>query len=290
LLTHTAADLAQVEGRFQAVVNRLAEVREAEAHMVAALQLTEEDLERAIALCSREDAKIGREVEQQIEQARGQLAKAQELAEEREFIAAVDAQAQARQLATAAYMAADEQVRAINALQAQLETAASSTHDKIVQALTFAEELPPVAQTASTNQFGRQLQDHLSLAERVRAATTGLEDRALAEGLREAIGAYEEASQMAEWMIAQVITDRQEYEFHADKTRTTLSDARAAIQLADQILQLSEAGGARRHALRRARLILPPEESIEGATIHALIRLAEQAEDALKYARKAKDW
>jgi hypothetical protein len=287
MLDYATADLNQVEQQFRTVVNRLAEVRAAESHVVEALRLTQADLDRAAALRDHEDAKIGPEVDRQIEQAGHQLAQARRLAEAREFMAAVDAQTAARQLATAAYMAANEQVREINALQAQLETAARSTQEQIEHCLAQASELPPVAQTGSTNELGKQLRDKLSRAERARAATTIMEDRALAQGLQTALAAYEEASQLAEWMAAQVAADYQEYQEYLEQTLAALSDAQTAIQEAEQVVHHADAGSARRHALRRARLALPPEDATQDATKEALVRLREQAEESYRSAQQA---
>jgi len=287
MLDYARADLNQVEQQFHAVVNRLAEVRAAESHVVEALRLTRADLDRAAALRDHEDAKIGPEVDRQIAQAGRQLAAARRLAEAREFMAAVDAQTAARQLATAAYMAANEQVREINALQAQLEADASRTQERIERCLAQASELPPVAQTDSTNELSKQLRDKLSRAERARAATSALEDRGLAQGLQTALAAYEEARRLAEWMAAQVTADSQEYQEYLDQTLAALSDAQAAIQEAEQEVHHAVAGSVRRHALRRARLALPPEDATQDATKQALVRLRQQAEESYRSAQEA---
>ncbi len=289
LLTYTTADLTQVERQFRTIVNRLAELQAAEAHIAAALDLTEADLVRAEALRNREDIKIGPEVDRQIEQARRQLAEAKRLTEASQFIAAMNVQATARQWATAAYVAADEQVRQINALQTKLAMVVKNAQEKKRQYLAAARKLPPVAQTASTNRLGWQLRDKLSEAEQARAVAAGLEDRALAQALQVAIEAYDEVGQLAEWTVRQVATDRQEYEEHLEQALTALAQAQQAIQQAAQVVRQSDASGAWWHALHRAQTTLPSVDATKQATKDALIRIRQQAEAAYRDARQAED-
>jgi hypothetical protein len=284
MLDYATADVAVVKRQFQAVVNRLATVQAAQAHVAGSLRLVEMDVVRAEAFRDQEDAKIGSEVDEQIEQARRQLAEAGRLMQAREFMAALDVQTSARQLAIAAYMSANEQVREINALQVKLEAAADSAHKKMEQCLAQAQRSPPVVQTPGTNRLGQQLQKKLSEAERGRAAAADVEDRDLAEALRAAIAAYEQVDQLAEWMALQITADRREYGASLNQALTTLADAQAAIQQAEH---RSDISGARRHALRRAQIVLPPIEATKNATREALARLCRQAEEAQRYARQA---
>ncbi len=283
MLDYAAADLAQIEAQFQAVVNRLANVQAIESHIAAALRLTEASLSDAQTLREREDVKIGPEVDRQIFQAGRLLAEARRRAQAREFLAALNAQTSARRLATAAYVSADEQVREINTLQIQLETVADNAQRSVAQCLCQARDLPPVVQTASTNRLGQQLQEKLAWADQARAAAANLQDRALAEALRAAAAAYEQVSQQAGWLAQQVTADRQEYEAELNQTLAALSEAEAAIQQAEQAAGSPAADDARQHALRRARLALPPQEATENATREALVRLQRQAQEALRY-------
>ncbi len=285
ILTQAAADLAQAEQQLQAAVNRLAEVQAAEAHIQEALRLTEADLAKAEALRDQEDVKIGPEVDQQIEKARRQLAKARQLMEAREFIGATDAQSEARQLATAAYAAASKQVKEINDLQAELEKTAKGVAGKVSQCKTKAKALPAAAKTAKTNQLVQQLADGFSKAKQARAAT-GLEDRALAKALRAAIAAYDKVSQQADQALEQIADDDHEYDKHRTAARGSVYAAQAAIRKAEQAVRNRDAGGAGQHALQRARTTLPKVPTSD-VPKQALTRLRKKAEEAQRYAEQA---
>jgi hypothetical protein len=287
MLTYAAADLARLEQQGQAIVNRLAGLQAAETHLADALHLTEADLARLKDLRDREDPKIGPEVDRQIEQASHQLAEARRLVAAGEFITAVDVQVAARQLITAAYVAADEQVREINTLQLKLESLVKSAQEKKRRCLAEARKLPAVAQTDSTNRLGWQLRDELSRAEQLRVAAIVLEDRALAEALRVAIEAYEEVTQLAEWVAVQVTADRREYAQCLDQTLAALDEAQTAISQAKQVVHQSDAGGAGQHALYRAQTILSSVAKIENATKEALVRIRQQAEKSRHYTQQA---
>jgi DNA repair exonuclease SbcCD ATPase subunit len=285
-LTQAAADLAQAEQQLQAVVNRLAEVEAAEAHIQEALRLTETDLAQAEALRDQEDVKIGPEVDQQTKKAEHQLAEAQRLMEAREFIAATDAQSEARQLATAAYAAASEQVQEINALQTELETTARSVSGKVGQCKTQAEALSAAAKTAKTNQLVQQLADGFSKAQQARAASTGLEDRALAKALRAAIAAYDKVSQQADQSLQQIAADRDKYERYRSAALRAVGAAQAAIQKAERAVRDPDASGAGQHALQRARTALPKAPTSD-VPKQALTRLRKKAEETQRYAEQA---
>ncbi len=285
-LTQAAADLAQAEQQFQAVVNRLAEVQAAEAHIQEALRLTEADLAKAEALRDREDVKIGPEVDKQIEKARRQLAKAQRLMEARHFIAATEAQSEARQLATAAYTAASEQVKEINALQKELEAAAKSVAAQVGQCKTKAKALPAAARTAKTSKLVQQAADGLSAAKQAYAAAGGLEDRALAKALRAAIAAYSKAGQQANQALQQIAADHNQYESYRTAAQRAVRAAQAAIQRAERAVRDRDARGAGQHALQRAKAALPTFPT-RAVSKQALSRLRKQAEEAQRYAEQA---
>ena len=289
LLTYAQADLSQVGQQFQAIVDRLAEVQAAETRLAEALRLTGADLTRAEALRDQEDIKIGPEVDRQIEQARHLLAEAERLMAAGEFIAAVNKQTTARQLATAAYLVADEQVREINARQAQLETAIRQTKENVEQCLTSANQLEAVVQTVSTSRLVRQLQDKVSEAEQARLAATNLEDRALAEALQTAIEAFDTLNQQAEWVTQQIAADQAEYDELLNQTLTTLADAQEAIRQAEQTVTQADDTGAGQHALKRAQTALPTIDDTKQATREALTRIRQRAEEAARYAQLAEN-
>jgi hypothetical protein len=286
MLTQAAADLAQAEQQLQAVVNRLAEVQAAEANIQEGLCLTETDLAKAEALRDKEDVKIGPKVDKQIEKARRQLAKAQQLMEARNFIAATEAQSEARQLATAAYAAASEQVKEISALQKELEKTSESVAGKVSQCKTDTKALPAAAKTDKTNRLVQQATDSFSKAKQARAAATGLEDRALAKALRAAIAAYDKASQQADQALKQIADDDHEYDKHRTAARGSVYAAQAATRKAEQAVRDRDAGGAGQHALQRARTTLPTLPTSD-VSKQALSRLQKRAEEAQRYAEQA---
>jgi hypothetical protein len=286
MLTQAAADLAQTEQQLQNIVNCLAEVRAAETHIQEALRLTEADLAKAEAFRNQEDAKIGPKVDKQIEKARRQLAEGQQLMEAREFTAATKAQSEARQLATAAYAAASEQVQEINDLQAELKAAVGSVTGKVGQCKAQSKALPAVAKTAKTNKLVRQATDGLSKAKQARAASTGLEERALAKALRAAVAAYDKARQQADQALQQIAADRDEYESYRTAARGGVYAAQAAIKKAERAVRDRDSGGAGHHALQRAKKALPtfPAKDVPK---QALTRLQKQAKEAQRYAKQA---
>ena len=286
MLAQTTADLAQAQSQFQSAVNRLAEVQAAQANIEQALQLTEADIAKAEAYRDREDVKIDPEVDQQIEQAHHRLNEARPLAAAREFIAATQAQTEARRLATTAYATASEQVQEINALQAELETLAKSVTGKAGQYKSQAQALPAVIRTTETNKRIQRAEDSLSQAKQARLSTAGLEDHMLADALRAAIAAFKKASQLADETQRQIKSDRDEYQTSLTATQATLDAAQRAIRKAERAVRNPDARGAGQHALGRARGALP-SESINNNTRAALARIAQQAEKAQRYAQQA---
>jgi hypothetical protein len=286
MLAQAAADLAQAEQQLQAVVNRLPEVKAAEASIQEALRLTEADLAKAEAFRDQEDVKIEPEVDKQIEKAGRQLAQGQQLMKARNFIAATEAQSKARQLATAAYASASKQVKEVNDLQAELEKTAKSVSGKVGKCKTKAKALPAAAQTAKTNKLVQQVTDGFSKAQQAHAASTGLEDRALAKALRAAIAAYDKVSQRADQALQQIAADHNQYENYRTAALGAVRAAQAAIQKAEQSVRNPDAGSAGHHALQRARTLLPTVLS-DNVSKQALNRLQKQAEEAKTYAEQA---
>jgi hypothetical protein len=241
-----------------------------------------------MTLRDREDAKIGSEVDQQIERACHQLDKARQLMAEQKFIAAMEAQTATRHLASVAYAIANEQVREINQRRANLAKVSQQARKKVEQCMSEARQLPPVAQTESTNRLGRQLRDSLSKAEQAYATTTDLEDYVLAEALQAARNAFDEVNQLAEWMTRQVAADREEYKECLTSASDAVSKAQEAIQQAQRVVRLSgDPSGVAKHALERAQAALPLVDSTQNATEEALIRIRQQANEADLYARQA---
>jgi len=287
LLDQALADLAQAEGQLQAVVDRLAEVQEAEKHIQKALRQTEAALTKAETFRDKEDVKIGPKVDKQIEKAHRLLDKARRLAEERNFLAAEKAQAEARELATAAYASASEQVREINALQKELADLAKRAEKEIARCQTEVKKLPSVAQTATMNKLVQQAARRLSKAKRARAAVSGQEDRDLAEALRKAIAAYKKAAELAEKARQEIDNRRMQYEFGLEEARRAVQEAQRAIRRAKQSIRDPDAGGAGWAALERAQRALPATPLTPGLTLETLTRIRRQAEEALRYARQA---
>ncbi|HID61746.1 MAG TPA: hypothetical protein EYP49_03220 [Anaerolineae bacterium] len=174
----------------------------------------------------------------------------------------------------------------INDLQKELEVAAKSVAGKVGQCKSKAKALPAAAKTAKMNQLVRQVTDGFSRAKQVRAASTGLEDRALAKALRAAIAAYEKVSQQADQALQQIAADRNQYESYRTAAREAVRMAQTAIQRAERAVRDRDARAAGQHALQRAKTALPmfPTRAVSK---QALSRLRKQAEEAQRYAEQA---
>ncbi|MEW5957145.1 MAG: hypothetical protein AB1801_05455 [Chloroflexota bacterium] len=284
LLVYAAADLAVIEQQFQAVGLRLVEVQAAAACLPEALRLAEADLRRAETRRDPEAGKIGPEIDRQIEQARQHLTEAQRLAEAGGFLAAVNEQFTARQLA-AAYMSASEEGRELDTRQTQLDTLVRRVKPKIEQCLSEARQVAVTAQTFSTGRLARQLPEALLTAEQARLAAAELEDQALVRALNTAITAYIQVEQQAEWVGRQLTADQAGYDQALNRTLASLAEAEAAIEQA----RPAATGAVGQHAWQRARAALPSRAETEQAGRAALDRLAEQAEAAIRYARWAEN-
>lgn len=289
LLGQAAVDLSRrIEQQFQAVTGRLAELKTAESRLPDALRLTTADLERAETLRNREDAKIGPEVDRQIEQARQHLAEATRLADNGALLAAVNEQIAARQLALAAYAAANEQVRRANALQAELARLTRQVEEKIEQYRAVTAQQADVVQTAGTRRLARQLQKTAAQAEQARLATATAEDQALVAALETAIDACQNLNRQADWVLRQIKADQAEYDNILNQTLSAVAEAQAAIRQANRVLDPAGPDSAGRHALQRAEAMLPPADATQRATRQALARIRRQAKLAAAYARQVK--
>ncbi len=286
LLAYTMADLDHVEQRFLAMRNRLAELQTAQERLPEALRLAEADLARAKSLRDDQDPKISPEVDRQIEQAQDHLAEANRLQEEGRFLKAIEEQTAARRLATAAYVAADEQVREINGLQTRLDSVARSVQKKLTQCLAEADQLSAVVETRATHQLAQQLQAEETAAEQSRLATSDLEDRALAQALQAAIAAYESLGQRTDWVAQQIATDQAEYDQALTQTLAAIAEAQAAIREAKLAVSEVDASGAGQRALHRAELALPTADETKQATRERLHRVHQQAQEVIRYARQ----
>jgi hypothetical protein len=287
LLAYAAADLAQAVNQSHIVANRLSILQTAKANLPDALRLTEAELKRAKVLCDREDAKIEAVVDRQIEQAEYKLSQARQLTEAGNYLAAIEVQSEARQLATAAHASANLQVREISTLQGQLEEVIQQAREGVDQCLSAAGELPAPMQTENINDLGWQLRSSLSKAEHARAAVANLEDRALSQGLRTAIAAYANVQHLSEKVLHQIAVDRQTYEVRLADTLVAISDAGESIKSAERTIMNVTADNAARHALQRAKNALPSVEATQNAARDALDRMCQQAKTAQSHAKVA---
>jgi hypothetical protein len=287
MLAQASADLTLSERQLEGVINRLAEVQTAEAHIPEALRLTKAEIDKATTLRDKEDLKIGPEVDEQIAQAREQLAQGRRLAESREYIAATNAQTAARDLASAAYAAASEQVQEINALHTELETLADGVCAEADHCQASAQALPAVAQTTETNQLVQQVATRLSQAQQARTAAAGLQDHALAEALRTAVAAYKEVDQLADQAVQRITADRDAYDRLLTETRNAVYAAQSALQRAKWIVNDATVWGAGRRPYERAQKTLSQIGSTDNATREALVRMRQQAQKAESDAKQA---
>jgi hypothetical protein len=100
-LGQASSDLTQAEQQLQAIARCLKDVQATEARIQRELRATEAEVARAASLRGRGRIGIRAEVDQQIGRARERLTEGRRLAGERKFVAAANAQREARQLATA---------------------------------------------------------------------------------------------------------------------------------------------------------------------------------------------
>ena len=286
-LTQAGADLAQVKGHLEAVVNRLGEVQAAQAHIQEGLRLTTADLQKATALRDKEDVKIGPQVDQQIAQAQMRLDEAQQLAQDQNFIAATAAQTAARELATAAHATASAQVQEINTLQSQMEKLSQTVNREVQQSQAAAQALPAPAQQPGTLKLTRQAATQFSQAKQAHAAASVMEDQALTDALRVAVTAYRDANELATRALKQIAADRQAYDQAFKQAQAARRAARVAIQEAERHVGHRDARGAGRHALERAQRTLAQQSLTQGASQAALIRVLQQAQQARQDAEQA---
>lgn len=287
LLAQATAELAFAEGQFEGIVNRLTEVQTAETHIREALQISKNKLDEAITLRDREDPKIGVQVDVDLEQARVNLADAERLAADREFIASTLAQTTARELASASLAAASQQVSEINALQITLAEVGDDAQDDVDHCSALARALPEVTQTSQTNELVRQVKTALSAAHQLRAASIDLEDHALADALRTAIAAYEEVTKSSAVAQKQITADRVSYDQALTETRHAVHDAEKAIQKARWAVEEPDARNEGWHALKRAENTLAQLGPLDSATREALVRLRQSAQQAEEDAQRA---
>jgi hypothetical protein len=287
LLVQASSDLTEADQQFQAVVNRLAEVRAAEKEVEDALDQAEADFTKAKTLRDEEDVKIGPEVDRQIEQAREQLAEAQKLTQARNFIAAIAAQAAARKLATAAYKSASEQVKEINRLQEEVEKTAQKARSRVKRSRVELKELVAAARSKDTGDLVARASDALSKAEKAHTSSTSLEDRALAEALREAVAAYKESNQHANQALHRIRSEFRAYNDRLRAAQDAWNDAQREIRRAETAVGDRDAHGAGQHALERAQDALTPSPPTQGVAADALERILQRARNAQRYAKQA---
>jgi hypothetical protein len=284
LLAQAAADLTQAEGQFQAVINCLGEVQVAEANIDQALAQAEAELTKVEAFRDQENVKVGPEADQEIGHAREQLARAQQLAQAREFVQATEAQTEAMRLATAAYAEASQQVLEIDELQTELERMARSVAGKVGQCKSRAKEVPAAAKRAETQKQVRRAIDALAAAKQKRASVAGLEDQTLVTALRAAVAAYEEARSHADQALAQVKADVDEHKERLEDAKQAVRAARATIRRVQQ--KVSRSAGRGRLLLEKARGVLPGMPTGDESR-QALTDIWKRAMEAVAYAKRA---
>jgi DNA repair exonuclease SbcCD ATPase subunit len=287
-LAQAEGDLADSKLQLQAIVNRLAEVQAAEKEIEEGLRQAEADFEKAKTLRDEEDVKISAEVDQQIEEARERLSEGQKLAQARNFVAAIAAQAAARKLATAAYKSASEQVEEINALQEEVEQAAQKARSRVERGRTELGELLAAARSKNTDDLVAEASDVLSKAEKALTSSASLEDRALAKALRSAVDAYQETNQQANQALNRIRNDRRAYDDRLKAAQNAWNSAQRDIQRAEAAVRDRDAHRAGRHALNRAQDALPSSRPTQGMAPSTLERIRQQAQKAERYADQAR--
>ncbi|MHB0878573.1 MAG: hypothetical protein ACYC5O_21250 [Anaerolineae bacterium] len=212
LLAQAAADAVRAERLLAAVPARLAEVRSAEATAGEAARQAGLEIARTIEFHGREDAKIGPEVEAQLQQAQGQMTQAQRLLQAGELLAATSLLAGARKLAADAQAAANAQVRQANEVQAAVSQAATDASRRVNHIIATAQALPSAVQEADTRAAVQQAAASLAQAQQSWAAAATLEDARLVGGLQAALTAYQRVARAADEAGRLLSRDRQREE------------------------------------------------------------------------------
>jgi hypothetical protein len=276
-LASLGSKLLQAERAAQAVVSRLAEVRTVESTLPEALRLTQGDLDRAAAFRDRENPKISPSVDAQLQTAQRQLETASDLAERREYLAAGVAQAEARRQAIDALASASEQVKRINALQAEVGDSKPNVEQLIAAIDSDVKTLPPYVLTAATTDRLGALTARAGDATQLWLALGAKEDDALEAGLRNARTLFAETMALAEEVQSQLAADRHSFAQLQQEAETAIRQAEQTVAAARSLVNHGDAGGASRHALERARLALPDRGELVNATRLQLADLAARA-------------
>ena len=287
LMVAVEAELTQAHRHLEALVNRLAEIRTAEANIAEGIRLAQANLDRAIALRDAEDVKIGPEIDRQVAEAGQLLGQAVQLAAERHFIGAVHAQTAARRLADEAYASASEQVQKINELQDEVEKADHQASASVDESVAQAEKLPAQIKTETTGEMVRALMLRLSEAKQERSATISLEDHALATALASVVATFVGVGELAGKTQARVAEDLSSYNRMRDEAQAQIHQAQLAMAHAEPKVNHVDAGHAGQQAWLRARDTLPSKQATVDATREALAQLKQAATLAYDYAREA---
>ncbi|MCP4424666.1 MAG: hypothetical protein GY803_09255, partial [Chloroflexi bacterium] len=288
LLVEAGATMGAAERQLGVIINRLAEVETAVAHLPEGLGLAAADLERAIQYRDAEDAKIGPEIDQKLAEADKRLVEARQMAEERQFIAAAAMQTAVRETAVAAYAEAEAQVKQINELQKQLGTARETAVIQTTAADREIASLDALMRMNKTADLAREMGDKLSTARQAANQTLSLEDHALTTALATAVAAFIAAGEIAQQTEKRAQQDRKTYRQQQRETQKAINDAKRAIQTADNKVRHRHARRSGRQSLARARKTLPLMLDGREATRSALIRVKKQAAQAQTYAEDAR--
>lgn len=274
------AQLLQVAFWLEAVVERHNEVTTAAQSLPTAIELTQNDLAKAISLRDQEDAKITPAIDSQLQEAEQALDQSQRLLSKQAILPALHAQAKARRLALFAYDSALAQVSQINTRLTQLADLQSRLDDKIGGQIDTVANMLSVIRTPQISQLAQKLKSQWSTAQLGSELATGVEDKKWLLALERAILAY----QQAEEQLGQVQTahDRavKRYKRQVDEAVEAYSKAEGAIASAKRARGKTGVGKAGASTLTAAISALPNGAPHYGMTLEVLARITKKAEQA----------
>lgn len=204
----------------------------------------------------------------------------------REFTIANELASQARKLANHAYTSVDSQADAVDKLFTELGQITSAAKKWVVADMVSDQSqlIAAVRISSTDNSYSRV---RVALQSATGMVVRG-EDRALAHSIQRSIEAYQTVIRSAKSVIGQIQQDKSKYESLISSVRSAISSASGAINTASGCVGRSDAQGAGRSVLSRARSTLPGASSY-GESKDSLNRRISAARSAKNEAGNAAD-
>ncbi len=290
-LAEANAELGFTEGQLNAVVQRLDEVITAERNIDAAIAQAQEDIGRAEAFRNKHDAKIAPEVDAQLTEARAQLQIAMAERAARHFYPALRAQTVSDELATAAFQDANEQVKTIHELQAQLHQLIDFANQQTMPLIQKIDRMEALVLSKQLIEQDLQLRQHLSTARKAHARAEGSEDAKLTAALAEAAQAYELVRTQTTMLDSGVEGAEEKYLKRQKGAQTAIRNAKKELDAAELAGHQMGAGRQWKEFYDKAQRMMPAaltgQETPE--KLERIIKNAQEAESLAKRAHQTAD-